>query len=256
MKIRLLRHATFLLSIGNKNIIVDPMFMPAGMKNSIPTRKKGKGKSNPLVELPVDENELKEIINSLDAVLITHMHSDHFYETDNAFLAKDTTILCQPTDLAKLNQLGFKNVNPIDKNDVWKGINITRTNCKHGGIVLSRMNGEGSGFVLNANEEPSIYISGDTIWTSDVKKTLLEHKPDISILFAGGAQFPIGRSITLNKADIEKVCKYAPNTEVLVVHMEAFNHCLLTRKELKDYLSKKQLLSRVKILDDGEVFEM
>lgn len=252
MKIRLLRHATVLLSLGNKNLIVDPMFMAEGSGNPIPTKKNGKGKRNPLVELPVDGEELREIINSLDAVLLTHMHSDHFHDTENAILQRNIPILCQPFDVNKLKQIGFKNVIPIDKHTFWEGIKITRINCYHGGVVLRQMLGKGSGFVLAVEGEPSTYISGDTVWCSHVKEALLEHKPDISILNAGGAQFPFGRSITMNKKDISKVCEYAPDTKVVVVHLDAFNHCLLTREELKGYLKEKNLLSRVKILNDGE----
>ena len=254
MEIRLLRHSTFLITLGSKNIIVDPMFMSTGMKNPIPTRKRGKGKSNPLVDLPVNEKELKDIINSLDAILITHMHLDHFHETDKFSLPKNIPVICQPADAEKLTKLGFKNVKPVDNNISWEGINIKRINCTHGGIMLRQINGEGSGYVLDIKGEPSVYISGDTIWNSFVKKTLLEQKPDVSILYAGGAKFPVGRSITMDKSDIEKVCKYSTDTKVVVVHMEAFNHCLLSREDLKDYLIKKQLSSRVKVLDDGEVF--
>ncbi|MDP4145145.1 MAG: MBL fold metallo-hydrolase [Bacillota bacterium] len=254
MKIHLLRHSTFLISIGGKQIIVDPMFMTSGIKSPIPTKKNGKGKSNPLVDLPVSEDELKNIINSLDAVLITHMHFDHFYETENITLPRDIPVLCQPADADRLNELGFKQVIPIDMNFAWKGITINRVKCSHGGLILKHIMGEGSGFVLKAKEEPSVYISGDTVWDSSVKKTLLEQKPEISILYAGGAKFPIGRSITMDKADIEKVCNCAPDTKIITVHMEAINHCLLTRKELGDYLNQKQLSSRVKILDDGELF--
>lgn len=252
MRIRLLRHATILISVGNKNIIVDPMFMSAGSRTPIPTRKNGKGKSNPLVGLPMDGEELKEIVNNLDVVLLTHMHFDHFHDTEGAILRKNIPILCQPSDINKLKQLGYKNVTPIDKHITWEGLNVTRINCYHGGVILRQLLGKGSGYIISVDGEPSIYVSGDTVWCSHVKKALSNHKPDISILNAGGAQFPIGRSITMNKKDIAKVCKFAPNTKVVVVHLEAFNHCLLTRVELSDYLRQQSLLSRVKILNDGE----
>ncbi len=260
MKIRFLRHATMLISFGNKNILVDPLLIPAGVQKPFPTLKNGRGKNNPLVELPVSKAELKEILNSLDALLITHLHSDHFYECtdENTILPKNLPVICQPADSHKLKNKGFKNLYPVEKDITWEGVNITRTECRHGGIIIRQILGKGSGFILKYNEagssSSSIYISGDTVWCPFVKRAL-DQKPDIMILYAGAAQLPLGRSITMNETDIINVCKYAPDTKIAVVHMEAFNHCLLTRNKLKDYLSKKGLLSKVKILNDGEVYE-
>lgn len=46
-----------------------------------------------------------------------------------------------------------------------------------------------SGFVLEAKTEPTLYISGDTVWCPEVKQALHTHNPDVVVCFAGGAQF-------------------------------------------------------------------
>ena len=48
-----------------------------------------------------------------------------------------------------------------------------------------------SGFVFSRDKE-SIYLAGDTIWCEDVEKALLNFKPAITILNAGGARFLTG----------------------------------------------------------------
>ncbi|MDA1994859.1 MULTISPECIES: hypothetical protein [Bacillus cereus group] len=37
------------------------------------------------------------------------------------------------------------------------------------------------------------------------------------------------------------------------IHMEAVNHYLLTRKELKDFINEKGLSNNILVLSDGEV---
>ena len=93
MKIKLLRHATVILTIGNKRILVDPMLKGSGECDPVPTCKKGKGLRNPLVELPFDKSEIHEMLNTIDAILITHMHFDHFDDLDGKTLPKHIPIL-------------------------------------------------------------------------------------------------------------------------------------------------------------------
>jgi hypothetical protein len=42
----------------------------------------------------------------------------------------------------------------------------------------------------------------------------------------------------------------------VAVHMEAINHCLLTRDELREKLQSEGLLGRVEIPADGETLEV
>ncbi|WP_406541435.1 hypothetical protein [Clostridium ljungdahlii] len=44
-------------------------------------------------------------------------------------------------------------------------------------------------------------------------------------------------------------------SKVIVVHMEAWNHCSLMRKELRSFLKDNSLLGQVSIPKDGEYME-
>jgi L-ascorbate metabolism protein UlaG (beta-lactamase superfamily) len=56
--------------------------------------------------------------------------------------------------------------------------------------------------------------------------------------------------------DVVRVCRALPEARVVAVHMEAINHCLLTRGGLEGELQSEQLSERVKIPADGETFEV
>jgi L-ascorbate metabolism protein UlaG (beta-lactamase superfamily) len=250
MNIQLIRHATLLLKMENKTILVDPMFASKGTIKSIPTVMGGCREKNPIAEISC-KDELINAIKTLDAVVITHLHFDHFFESEEIKIPRSIPIICQKKDEKRLRASGFMCIIPVALKTIWEGIEFKKTNCNHGGIIVKEMLGKNSGFVIKSKNEPGIYIAGDTVYCKHVEKGL-DEKPDITIINAGGARLPFGRSITMDENDIRKVCEYNKETKVIAVHMEAVNHCVLTRKTLRDYLTANGLLSRVKIPEDGE----
>ncbi|WPC44360.1 MBL fold metallo-hydrolase [Clostridium sp. JS66] len=250
MKIQLIRHATIRLTINNKVILVDPVLSKKGEMDCIPNVS-NKNK-NPLVELPIDAN----IITKTDAVLLTHMHSDHFDETAVRLIPKDIPIFCQAEDEIKVKEKGFQCINAIEKVCSWNDITFKRVGGQHGKGETAKEMGTVSGYVIETKNEPSLYITGDTVWCSEVEQALEDYVPEVIISFAGAAQMTEGGiPITMDKEDILNICNKTPNSKVIVVHMEAWNHCMLTRKKLRNFLKDNLLLTQVFIPEDGDCIE-
>ena len=55
----------------------------------------------------------------------------------------------------------------------------------------------GAGFYLELPDEPSIYISGDTVLTGDVEKALSVFKPDVAVMASGSARMDVGGPIMM-----------------------------------------------------------
>ncbi len=104
-----------------------------------------------------------------------------------------------------------------------------------------------SGFVLAAAGEPTLYIAGDTIWCEEVRTALEQHQPDDVVVNAGAAQLAEGDPITMTAGEVIETARFAPDARVVAVHMEAINHCLLTRAELE----AADLVERVLVPVDG-----
>ena len=150
---------------------------------------------------------------------------------------------------------GFQSVTPItDKLNV-NGILLTRTDGRHGKGVIGKQMGDVSGFVLQAEGEPTLYIAGDTIWCKEVREVMDTHHPNMTIVNAGGARFVVGCPITMDDHDVIAVCRYAPDTKVIAVHMDAINHCLVTRSDLYRRLELEKLTHQVCIPEDGQWIE-
>jgi L-ascorbate metabolism protein UlaG (beta-lactamase superfamily) len=251
MRLRLIRHATLHVEYSGHKILVDPMLDDAAARPSI--EDSPNPHKNPLVPLTIPA---KDIVNAIDTVLVTHTHSDHWDETAARILSKDIPLLGQPEDQFKFQSQGFTNARSVSHSLQLNGIEITRTGGQHGTGEIAKMLAPVSGFVLRAHGEPTLYIAGDTIWCDEVENAIAEHRPDIIVINAGGARFLRGDPITMMAEDVVRTCQSAPQALVVAVHMEAINHCLLTRADLAFQLEAARVIGRAAIPGDGDWVNM
>ena len=251
--VRLLRHATLVITINNLKLLVDPML--SAQSEMDPVANCGNDTRIPMTELPVDKNALSKIIEEADAVVITHTHRDHWDAAAQKLIDKNKFIICQPADTEKIKELGFLNVHAVKDKLDWKGITISRTGGQHGTGEIGKAMGTVSGFVF-AKGRKSIYVAGDTIWCDEVKVALDAHKPDYTVLNAGAAKFLTGDPITMTPSDIISVYKHRPKTKIIAVHMDTVNHCFVKRADLKKALQENKLEQKVMIPADGETIDL
>ena len=82
----------------------------------------------------------------------------------------------------------------------------------------------------------SLYVAGDTIWCGEVAEAIEWHRPDVIVVNASGARFVEGDPIVMTAEDIASVHAAAPGALIVVVHLEAINHCLETREHYRQAL--------------------
>ncbi len=263
MKIHHLRNATFVIESGAHFILIDPML---GEKGSLPPFAvfRHKAKKNPIVSLPPDS---VQILEQVTHCLITHSqrfglkpfsHLDHLDGTGESFLLeKNLPVVCPANDAAYLKKHG---INVQTELNYWQpeqllGGKITAVPAKHGHSWMHYFMANGAGFYLTLPDEPSIYISGDTVYTDDVKRALRELKPDIAVVAAGCASLDVGGPILMTVEEVVSFVTEAPG-KVVANHLEALNHCPVTRAQLKHELQGKGLLTKTFVPDDGEVLNI
>jgi L-ascorbate metabolism protein UlaG (beta-lactamase superfamily) len=246
MKLRLIRHATLQLEYAGQRWLVDPMFSPPGQFSSL-TIGVSAGR-NPRVPLPCQVEELLHC----DVIAITHTHFDHFDRFASEQLSKTIPVICQLSDSDKIRLAGFENLLPIDNVITWQGVEVTRIEGEHGQGVLGRLMGASSGYILRAAGEPTVYIAGDTIGCPAVYEALQRFEPTVVIVNTGAAQFNLGQPIVMTAEDVIGVSRRLPQAQIVAVHMEAINHCRLTRQQLAQACNWAGVAQAVSIPQDGE----
>jgi L-ascorbate metabolism protein UlaG (beta-lactamase superfamily) len=220
VRITLVRNATLLLELAGRRILVEPMLDEVGARP--PVEDSPNPLCNPLVPLPFSA---VEIVRGLDAVVVTHLHQDHFDETGARLVPRDGPVFCQPEDEERLGGLGLDARAVADELD-WDGLCIARTSGRHGHGDLAEALGPVSGFVLDG-----LYLAGDTVWCADVEEAIERHRPRVAVVNGSGARFLEGGPLVMTSADVREVVARVPT--VVVVHLEAINHCLETRADVR-----------------------
>jgi L-ascorbate metabolism protein UlaG (beta-lactamase superfamily) len=245
MNIQLIRSATLRFEYTGQHILIDPYLAAKFSRPSFTGRS-----PNPMVDLPFSP---QEVIANIDAVIVSHLHSDHFDPAAQELLPKDTPILCQPIDEVPIISMGFLHLTPVRDSLVWHGITITRTPCQHGsGDILDDM-GTASGFIFQAENEPTVYWVGDTIYYDAVAEIIDRVHPRVIITHSCGAVWGDQVLIVMDAAQTIAVCKSAPKSIVVATHMEALDHATVTRAELREYATNHGItLDQLLIPSDGE----
>lgn len=242
-----IRHATSILTINGKRILIDPMLSDIGELSPVPFTRNYR--RNPLTPLPVPLYEFDDV----DAILLTHRHFDHWDKKAISILNKHMPVICQPRDQASAQSAGFLKVISVNDSIEWEGIQIKRKEGPHAPGMTGKLLGRVSGFFLNTLVEGSIYIVSDCIITPAIEEVFQELEPDFAILNASEAEMIWGTVITMTREDIAHLARLSPKTKFLTVHLETIKHCKLSRNELRKFLKEQQLENSVLVPEDGEV---
>lgn len=253
MKLQLWRNATLQITSQKTNLLIDPMLGKKGSFGPFPWT--NDTRENPLVDLPFSDNGLKQKLDSIDAVFISHLHPDHWDEAAIKLIDKSTSIICPEPIAEAIAGYGFQNVKSIQQELQFNDLGLNLTDGQHGTGEIGEKMGLVNGFVIK-HQNQIVYVAGDTIWCQDVKDAIDLHEPKHIIVAGGAATFAIGEPVTMTTEHIQQLAAYAPNATIWITHLEAITPCTQDRKYIANFLDKEGLSNRCEILDDGEEKEL
>ena len=248
MNIQQIRNATLVVQYAGKKFLIDPFLAEKGAYPPFPNSLR-QDQNNPLVSLP---SSIDEIINDVDAVILTHLHLDHYDDAAKEALPKDIKMIVQnEEDANSIKNDGFNNVVVLQEDTVFEGIQLIKTKGEHGRGEILKLAGLVCGVVFKHSTEKTLYVAGDTVWYEGVQEAIITHAPEVIVVNAGDNQVLEGGSLVMGKDDVYEVHKAAPSAKIIASHMEAVNHWTLSRKELKGFLNEKGISSSVLVPNDG-----
>ncbi|WP_449536288.1 MBL fold metallo-hydrolase [Ferdinandcohnia sp. Marseille-Q9671] len=251
MNIQQIRNATIVLEYAGKKFLIDPMLSEKGTYPPFPNSPRQE-QNNPLVSLPTS---IDDVIKGIDAVIVTHLHYDHWDDAAKEALPKEIKIFAQnEEDAIEIRNAGFINVEVLQEKTEFEGIQLVKTKGEHGRGEILKLAGLVCGVVFKHPTEKTLYVAGDTVWYEEVQKVIETNEPEVIVVNAGDNQFFQGGSLVMGKEDVYEVYKAAPEAKIICVHMEAVNHWSLSREELKNYTKEKKIESNVLVPIDGESY--
>lgn len=255
--VQLIRSATVKITMDRAVFLVDPMLSAKetwpGFPGTVNSRQK-----NPVLDLPMAP---EAVLADVDAVFLTHLHEDHWDEAARQRIRKDLPIFVSSKSAKKqVEAAGFKKVTVLDRTMKVDGVSVSPTASRHGTEEMLRTPGldrlleDTTGFFFEKLGCRSVYLAGDTVWGPWVSETIAQRRPSVIVLNTGNAvvtDFP--QSIIMGAQDVLRATQEAPEATVVAVHMDAINHCILHRDDLRDCLKARGVdARRARVPEDGE----
>ena len=176
----------------------------------------------------------------IDLVLLSHHeHVDNLDRSGATLL--DGTVLSTPEAARDLNVTGLA---PWQRTTVGH-VTVTAVPALHGPIGSEPFVGTVTGFVLQCEEEPNVYVSGDNA-SLDVVRSIAAQFPaiDYAVIFAGAARVPaIDAPLTLTSTDAVEAARILGAGQVVGLHTEDWEHFSETRTQLEAAFAGTGLLA-------------
>lgn len=221
MKVTFLGHASFLIEIENKKIIVDPFITP-----------------NPLAK------DINLAALNADFILVTHAHEDHIADVEKIAKASNAVVVSNFEIVSYFEKLGIKG-HPMNHGGSWdfEFGKVTYTNAVHSSSFPDGTYGGNPGGFLIQGKYKNMYIAGDTALTMDMKLIPLKAKLDVAIL-------PIGDNFTMGIDDAIIASDFIECSKIIGCHFDTFGYIEINHKEAIEKFSKKN--KDLKLLKIGE----
>jgi len=193
-------NATTLLRLGPFTLLTDPNFLHRGQRAYL-----GKGLwTKRLTEPALQPTQLP----ALDAILLSHLHDDHWDKIATRSLPKDTPVVTTPAAARELAGKGFGATSDLtdwQTHELTAGtstLRITSVPGVHGPGLLGRLLPPVMGSVLELLRDGEVswrgYISGDTVFRPELGEVLERCGPlDVVIPHLGGTR-ALGFTVTMD----------------------------------------------------------
>jgi L-ascorbate metabolism protein UlaG (beta-lactamase superfamily) len=216
---------TAILEYAGLRILLDPTFDPP--------RQYDDGDGETLVKTTAPGVSVDDI-GEIDLVLLSHHeHEDNLDSSGRELVRRLPLTLSTAKAGADLGR-------PVVGLDTWEthrvgDVTVTAVPALHGPPGAERLVGPVIGFVIEAVDRPTVYISGDNA-SLELVRQIGDRFPrvDLAVLFAGAARVPsIAAALTLTSADAATAARILGVTQVVGLHTEDWQHFSETRADLE-----------------------
>jgi L-ascorbate metabolism protein UlaG (beta-lactamase superfamily) len=251
-------NATTLLRIGPFTLLTDPNFLHRGQRAYL-----GYGlRTKRLTEPALQPTQLP----SLDAILLSHLHGDHWDRIATKSLPKETPVVTTPEAAKCLSDRGFRQASDLtawQSHEITRGtdtLRITSVPGVHGPGPLAKLLPEVMGSVLELFLGGDVswrgYISGDTLYRPFLGEVLERCGPlDVLIPHLGGTR-ALGITVTMDARQGADLVELLKPPVTVPVHFDDYSRF---KSPLGDFLAevaRRQLPGELRTVGRGDTISL
>jgi len=230
-------NATTVLRLGEVTLLTDPNFVPAGTRLHLGYGAFTRRLVGPALEIPD--------LPTLDAVVLSHLHADHFDGVARVGLPHDLPIVTTPQATRTLRRWEFSAVRGLptwESHRIERGseaVTITAVPGRHGPGILDRLLPDVMGSVIDletaGERRLRLYVTGDTLmgpWLADIPRRYGDI--DAMIIHLGGTKLA-GVLLTMDDRQGTALTALIQPKLTLPVHHEDYS---VFTSRLGDFLAR------------------
>jgi L-ascorbate metabolism protein UlaG (beta-lactamase superfamily) len=238
---------TAVLDLGGARFLTDPTFSDPGPYEVVPGRSLRKLEAPALPEAG---------LGRIDAVLLSHdQHPDNLDPAGRALVARAPVTFSTPAAAGRLagRVTGLAPWTSVAFSAAGRTFRITGVPAQHGPDGSEAVTGPVTGFVLESDGQPTVYVSGDNASVEVVRAVAARFRVDVAVLFAGGAKSPrLGDALlTLDGARAVEAAGALPGAVIVPVHFRGWGHLTEGPDELRGAFAAAGLRDRLVLLEPG-----
>jgi L-ascorbate metabolism protein UlaG (beta-lactamase superfamily) len=253
-------NATTLISSGNVLFLTDPNFLHQGQRAYLGYGLVSKRRREPalsIADLP-----------SIDAVVLSHMHGDHWDRVTQKGLDHDLPVLTTPDAAKRLRRRGFGQARGMptwDTHTITKGdvtVTVTSVPGRHAPVPLDRflppVMGSMLEFVTADGAARRMYVSGDTLLIEELNEIPLRFSSiDVGMLHLGGTRLPAGGrlpfgfTVTMGAQQGAQAVELLNLPKMIPVHFDDYGVFASSLADFKEEMTRRGLADRIVEIDRG-----
>jgi L-ascorbate metabolism protein UlaG (beta-lactamase superfamily) len=251
-------NATTLLRLGPFTLLTDPNFVHRGQRVYL-----GKG----LFTARLTEPALQPTqLPALDAIVLSHMHGDHWDRVASRSLDRGTPIITTQQAAQALSRRGFRetaDMSPWQTHELTSGtdtLRITAAPGVHGPGPMARLLPPVMGSVLELLHGGEVswrgYISGDTLYRPFLGQVLQRCGPlDVVIPHLGGTK-ALGVTVTMDARQGADLVELLKPSVTVPIHFDDYDRFKSPLGDFVDQVRKRQLPGELRTVHRGDVISL
>lgn len=246
--------ATTLLRLGPFTLLTDPNFLHQGQRAYL-----GKGLfSKRLTEPSLQPGQLPQ----LDAVLLSHLHGDHFDRVARRELDRDLPVLTTPEASRRLGKWGFgaahgmQTWETVELEEAGTRLRVTSVPGTHAPGIARRILPPVMGSVLELDDGSGptfrVYVTGDTLFRPWLREITDRTGPlDAAVVHLGGTR-ALGLLVTMDGEQGADLVELLSPRVAVPVHYDDYTVFRSPLSDFTDTCRRRGLATQLRAVHRGE----